>query len=255
MDEEKKLNENVLPELPDPKQELLEAPDQTAPAASEPEAAAKPEEQAAPVEASAEEEKASEDARQAAIDEMEKASQKALEAMREAGNEQNEEVVNEAEKKLEDIFTQLEDWLKTNTQPERIKAEMKTAANKVNDLLEKTRTSVINVAESEQFKKTMESGHEFLIGAGSMIADGLHYGYDKLMEVPEFKKAAQFVDNRVDDLRRNEALKTFVDRSEEGLSRLNESIFSGLKSFFDPQKKEDLPDLPEQENQTEDKKE
>lgn len=248
MDEEKKLTENELPELPDPKEESEKAPETTAPAESEPEEA-----KTAPETPADSEQTASEDARVAAIDEMEKASQKALEAMRESGNEQNEEVVDDAEQKLEDIFSQLDEWLKHNTQPERIKAEMKAAATKVNDLLEKTRTSVISVAESEQFKKTMESGHDFLIGAGSMIADGLQYGYGKLMEVPEFKKAADYVDSRVDDLRHSETLKTIVDRSEEGLNRLNESIFSGLKSFFEPaHKDEDLPDLPEQDDRTED---
>lgn len=241
MDEEKRITHTEVPELP---------------AATEEKPAEASAETAAPADAAPETEAASaandEAARKAAIDEMEKASQKALDAMREAGNERNEEVVDNAEKKLEDIFDQLKAWMQTNTQPERVKAEMKTAIEKVNETLEKTRQGVIEVAESDQFKKTMEAGKDFVIGTGTMIADGLQYGYDKLLEIPEFKKAADFVGSKVDDLRHSEALKSFVDRSEEGLSQLNASIFNGLKSFFTPQdseKKEDLPDLPEDNDQ------
>lgn len=195
------------------------------------------------------------DARAAAIDEMEKASQKALEAMREAGNAKNDEVVDEAEKKLEDIFTQFKAWMQENSQPDRIKAEMKHVTDSVNNLINKTRDGVIEVADSEQFKQTMESGKDFVLGTGAMIADGLQHGYDKLLEIPEFKKAANFVEAKVDDLRHSEVLKTFIDRSQEGINQLNNTIFDGLKAFFSPTPtkkstptqapKVDLPDLPE----------
>lgn len=249
MDDEKKVNEIEVPELPDSTadQKRIEAP------VSEPAADAAPAADA-PVPSTPAEEKpepaadTDADARAKAIDEMEKASQKALDAMREAGNTKNEEVVNEAEKKLEDIFAQLKTWMQTNTQPERIKAEMKAAADSVTKVLENTREGVIEVAQSEQFKQTMQSGRDFILGTGAMIADGLQYGYDKLLEVPEFKKAADFVNEKVDTLRHSEVLKSIVDRSQEGLNQFNDALFHGLKSFFSPEEKtekDDLPDLPE----------
>lgn len=204
------------------------------------------------------------DARAAAIDEMEKASQKALDAMREAGNAKNDEVIDDAEKKLNDIFTQFKEWMQTNSHPERVKAEMKQVSDSVTNLLNKTRDGVIEVSQSEQFKQTMESGKDFVIGTGAMIADGLQHGYDKLLEIPEFKKAANFVEEKVDDLRRSETLKTLIDRSQEGINQLNNTIFSGLKAFFSPAKdtkststttttatKVILPDLPEDPDESE----
>ena len=203
------------------------------------------------------------DARAAAIDEMEKASQKALDAMREAGNAKNDEVIDEAEKKLNDIFTQFKEWMQTNSHPDRVKAEMKQVSDSVTNLLNKTRDGVIEVSQSEQFKQTMESGKDFVIGTGAMIADGLQHGYDKLLEIPEFKKAANFVEEKVDDLRRSETLKTLIDRSQEGINQLNNTIFSGLKAFFSPAKetkstsatttatKVILPDLPEEADEPE----
>lgn len=204
------------------------------------------------------------DARATAIDEMEKASQKALEAMREAGNAKNDEVIDDAEKKLNDIFTQFKEWMQTNSQPERVKAEMKQVSDRVTNLLNKTRDGVIEVSQSEQFKQTMESGKDFVIGTGAMIADGLQHGYDKLLEIPEFKKAAHFVEEKVDDLRRSETLKTLIDRSQEGINQFNNTIFSSLKSFFSPAKeakptstptttatKVVLPDLPEDPDESE----
>ncbi len=203
------------------------------------------------------------DARAAAIDEMEKASQKALEAMREAGNAKNDEVIDDAEKKLNDIFTQFKEWMQTNSHPDRVKAEMKQVSDSVTNLLNKTRDGVIEVSQSEQFKQTMESGKDFVIGTGAMIADGLQHGYDKLLEIPEFKKAANFVEEKVDDLRRSETLKTLIDRSQEGINQLNNTIFSGLKAFFSPAKdtkststtttatKVILPDLPEDPDESE----
>ena len=194
-----------------------------------------------------------EDLRATVIDEMEKASQKALDAMRENGNDKNEEVVDEAKDQLEELFAQFKTWLEQNTQPEKLKKEAKEVSDKVSALLEKTRQSVIEVSNNEQFKKTMESGREFLVGTGAMIADGLQFGYDKLKEIPQFKAATEFVDEHIEELRKSEKLKNIVDKSEEGFNHVSNAIFSGIKSFFktdetktDTNTEEDqLPELPE----------
>lgn len=264
-------NEEITVELPAPKEEAKEKTDQEIKAedkieepkveeikSEEKVEEAKPEEKEEPTSQS-EGVETDADVRAAAIDEMEKASQKALEAMREAGNAKNDEVVDEAEKKLNDIFTQFKAWMQENSQPDRIKAEMKQVSDSVTNLLNKTRDGVIEVADSEQFKQTMESGKDFVIGTGAMIADGLQHGYDKLLEIPEFKKAANFVESKVDDLRHSEVLKNLIDRSQESITQLNNTIFDGLKSFFSPTSstkptspatKVDLPDLPEDDTPT-----
>lgn len=194
-----------------------------------------------------------EDLRATVIDEMEKASQKALDAMRENGNDKNEEVVDDAKDQLEELFAQFKTWLEQNTQPEQLKKEAKEVSDKVSALLEKTRQSVIEVSNNEQFKKTMESGREFLVGTGAMIADGLQFGYEKLKEIPQFKAATEFVDEHIEELRKSEKLKNIVDKSEEGFNHVSNAIFNGIKSFFktdetksDANTEEDqLPELPE----------
>ena len=194
-----------------------------------------------------------EDLRATVIDEMEKASQKALDAMRENGNEKNEEVVDDAKDQLEELFAQFKTWLEQNTQPEQLKKEAKEVSDKVSALLEKTRQSVIEVSNNEQFKKTMESGREFLVGTGAMIADGLQFGYEKLKEIPQFKAATEFVDEHIEELRKSEKLKNIVDKSEEGFNHVSNAIFSGIKSFFKTDEtksdtntaEDELPELPE----------
>lgn len=228
-------------ELPAPeKEELLEAP-------------------------KAEETDASQDApetdsaKAAAIDEMEKATQKALDAMREQGNPENEEVVDEAEDHLKKIFDDFSAWLKDNTQPDRIKAEMKVVADSVGEVLDKTREKVIEVSQNEQFRSTMESGKDFVLGTAGLVGDGLKYGYDKLMEVPEFKKISDAISAKVDDLRHSEKLRSAVEQGGENISSFNSSLFKSILSFFDePAKsaseaeskdsKDDLPDLPDLPN-------
>lgn len=243
IDENNTVHETETPETPE-----VEKPEVTV----EPVVAEEPKTASEDTPQAPEEKVNEKDVRAAAIDEMEKASQKALDAMRENGNEKNEEVVDEAQAELDSIFADFKKWLNDNAQPDHVKEEMKNVGDKVASLLEKTRETVITVSNSEQFKKTMESGREFILGTGAMIADGLQYGYDKLMEIPQFKSAADFVDGRVTELRHSEKLKNLVNKSEERLNNLNNAIFSGLKSFFEPEEKkkeepeEDLPDLPEE---------
>lgn len=183
-------------------------------------------------------ENTAEEIKEAAIDEMEKASQKALDAMREAGNDKNEEVVNEAEQKLDDIYKDFRTWMKENTQPEKIKEEMNHVADQTKKILNDTKKTVVDVANSQQFKDTMAAGKDFITGTGTMIGDGLKYGYDKMMEVPELKKVSDKVSEGVDKLRDSEALKDFVNNAEKGLNDMNNAIFASLHSFFEGSKKE-----------------
>lgn len=184
------------------------------------------------------------DAKEAALDEMEKASQKALDAMREAG-EDSEKIVNEAEEKLDDAFAEFRTYIKSSTNPERVKAEMDRFGNEVAKLLKGTKESVDKVVSSEQFKSTVNSGKDFVTGTGTMIGEGLKYGYDKAMEVPELKKVAEGVNQGVDKLRQSEVLKDVTNNVEKGINDFNNFIFNGLHSFFDASKKSDDDDKAE----------
>lgn len=200
----------------------------------------------------------------AAIDEMEKASQKALDAMREENNEENSEIVDEAEKKIDAIYDDFRKWFETNTNPDKVKENLEKLREDTAKTLNDARERVIEAANSEQFKNTMTAGKDFVTGTAGMIGDGFKYGYDKLMEVPEFKKVADAVDEGVTKIRQNETLATIVDQAEKGINDLNNAVFKGLRSFFEgtpakkeepekaaepektaePEKKDDLPDLP-----------
>lgn len=185
----------------------------------------------------------------AAIDEMEKASQKALDAMRENDNQENSEIVNEAEKKLDVIFDEFRKWFETNTQPDKVKENLEQLKNDTANLLNNTREKVIETAESEQFKDTMHAGKDFVSGTAGMIGDGFKYGYDKLMEVPEFKKVADKFDEGIDKLRHSEGLKNLATAAEKSAAEFNNALFKGINNFFASHSEEDeLPATPDKAN-------
>lgn len=168
-----------------------------------------------------------------AVEQMKKASKDTLEGMREEGNEKSDEIVDEAEQKIDQMYDDFRAWLKTNTSPEKVKADVEKLKQDTASLIEKTREKVSEVANSPTFKETMKAGGDFIKGAGSMIGEGFQYGYDKLMGIPEVKKVAEKVDEGVDKLRQSKFLKDAVSGAEKGLSEFNQAVFKGLNDFFD----------------------
>ncbi len=189
----------------------------------------------------------------AAIDEMEKASQKALDAMRENDNAENSEIVDEAEEKLDTIFDDFRKWIDENTNPDKVKENLDKLKNDTANLLNTTREKVIETAESEQFKDTMKAGKDFVTGTAGMIGDGFKYGYEKLMEIPEFKQVASKVDEGIDKLRHSESLRNLASAAEKGAADFNNAIFKGINSFFSTSsetREEDLPETPDKAGKT-----
>lgn len=172
-------------------------------------------------------------AKEAAIDEMEKASQKALEAMRAQGGEKADKIVDEAEVKLDDAFENFRTYLQENVSPEKVKDELENFSKEVSKVLKASRDSIDKTVNSEQFQSTVSAGRDFVKGTGNMIGEGLKYGYDKAMEVPEIKAAAAKVDEGVDKIRQSEFLKDVVGGAEKSLNDFSNFIFSSLNSFFD----------------------
>lgn len=79
-----------------------------------------------------------------------------------------------------------------------VKERLEKGRQDIAKVLMETRDSVIALARSEQFKKTVEAGRDFVVGTGSMIADGVKYGADQLMKNPAISKVVTDVDSKLD---------------------------------------------------------
>lgn len=150
----------------------------------------------------------------------------------EEGNEENEKIVNDAAKRLHDIFKQLNDWIITNTDPRQVKINLEKTAEQSKEILEETRKRVIAASDSPEFKKTVEAGKDFLTGTGQLIGEGLEYGKEQLSRNPFFKSLFEHVDEGVDKIRSDQNLADAVTRTQQGVDKLNNALFDGLRSFF-----------------------
>ena len=143
-----------------------------------------------------------------------------------------EEVVDDAKKKIEEIFNDLQDWLKDNMDPEAVKAALEKARQDSKDVLNRTKDRLVEIGNSEQFQSTMEAGKEFIQGTGEMIIDGVKAGTDALMRNDTIKKIVDHADSKLDVLRESEGLKKTVEAAEEVTEKVNKAVFDGIKSFL-----------------------
>jgi hypothetical protein len=178
------------------------------------------------------EEAAQEEKELDAVDSMEKETFYELATLKEEGNQANDDAVKDAEDQLKKIFDDCRSWIKANADPEAVKEQLQKAADDAGKVLNATKEKVIEVSQSEQFKKTVEAGKDFIVGTGTMIADGLKYGADTLMKNPTVKKVVDKADEKLDALRDNKNLQEAVDKTEEAVDKLNAAIFQGIKKFF-----------------------
>lgn len=167
------------------------------------------------------------------VDQLEEQSLNELETLREANNEDNKQVIEEAKKKIEDIYDDLKDWVKDNKDPEKVKAAMNKAKDDAIDVLNKTKDKAIEVSQSDQFKATLAAGKEFLVGAGTIIGNGLKAGADVLMQNEQIKNVVEKADEKLDVLRESEGLKSAVNTAEEVTGKVTQAVFGGIKKFLD----------------------
>lgn len=170
-----------------------------------------------------------------------------LETLREENNEENKKVVDDAKKKIDEILEELKVWAKDNVDPEKIEAAVNKAKTEVVDVLKTTKEKAIEVSESEQFRSTLNAGKDFLIGAGTLLADGIKTSADVLMKNEHIKKVVNEVDGKLDVLRESETLKNVVDSAEEVTGKVTEAIFGGMKKFFEKETKQTPPEIPTEE--------
>lgn len=173
------------------------------------------------------------DVQESVVEKLEETSIKELDALREENNSENEKVVEDAKKKLSDIFDELREMIKDNSDPEKIKENFVTSKEKVIDLLSSTRQKVVEVSNSDNFKQTVDAGKDFLEGAGGLISDGFKAGADLLMSNDNIADLVNKANSHLDILRDSEGLKKGVDAAEELTSKVNQAVFGGLQKFFD----------------------
>ena len=176
------------------------------------------------------------------VEQLENESLNELETLREENNEENQKVVDDAKKKIEDIFADLKTWIKENSDPEKVKDDAV-------DILKTTKDKAVELSQSEQFKTTLTAGKDFLVGAGGMLADGLKAGADILMRNEQIKKVVDQADEKLDVLRESESLRNAVDTAEEVTGKVTEAVFGGIKKFFDKEANRSEP--PAVKNDTE----
>lgn len=183
------------------------------------------------------------------VEQLENESLNELETLREENNEENQKVVDDAKKKIEDIFADLKTWIKENSDPEKVKEAVNKAKDDAVDILKTTKDKAVELSQSEQFKTTLTAGKDFLVGAGGMLADGLKAGADILMRNEQIKKIVDQADEKLDVLRESESLRNAVDTAEEVTGKVTEAVFGGIKKFFDKEANRSEP--PAVKNDTE----
>lgn len=254
--EMEKVNETVQPEA---EAEVVQSTE-----VKEEVTAQKPESEKAPVDAAPEEEKPAEkeetvseevEAAEEYVDKLEEQSLNELQVLREKDNAQNQQIVEEAEKKIKEIYEDLRTWLKANTTPDKIKENLETARKQTVNILNTTRDRVLEIADSDDFKKAVGGMKDFLSGTGSLIAEGFNYGKEQLSKNPAIKDFFDNVDAGLEKIRENEALHTTVEKAQEVTNSLTNSLFSGLKSFFEGSKSAPAPEKKAEEAKPEEKPE
>lgn len=175
------------------------------------------------------------------IDETEKQSLNELATLKEANNEANEEVIDDAEVEIKKIFADLKAWLKQNSDPEAIKANIEKAKDQTIAVLNGAREKAIEVSNSPEFQQTLEAGKDFLKGTGTLIGEGFKELKDALCQNPSIKKVFDGADEQIEKLRANENLKDAVDHIQDATEKLNNAIFSGINKFFKPKQTPQAP--------------
>lgn len=168
-----------------------------------------------------------------AVDSLEEKSLNELSEMTEENNEKNEKVIYDAQEEIKRIFTELRRWIVRNSEPEAIKENLEKAKEDTIEVLNKTREKAIEVSESEQFKKTLDAGKEFLVGTGALILEGLNVCKETLMKNDKVKDFVDKADSKLDVLRENKNLQDAAAKTYEATEKLNKAIFDGVKNFFE----------------------
>lgn len=167
------------------------------------------------------------------VQELEDEAMNQLETLKEENNKENDEVIQDAKEKIKAIFEDLQTWIKENTEPERVKEGLNKAKEDTLKVLKATKEKAIEISNSEQFKNTISAGKDFLLGAGTLIGDGLKAGADALMKNDNIRNFVNTADEKLDVLRVSEGLKNAVDSAEQISLKVGDTVFNGIRKFLD----------------------
>lgn len=167
------------------------------------------------------------------VQELEDEAMNQLETLKEENNKENEEVIQDAKEKIKAIFEDLQTWIKENTEPEKVKEGLNKAKEDTLKVLKATKEKAIEISNSEQFKNTISAGKDFLLGAGTLIGDGLKAGADALMKNDNIRNFVNTADEKLDVLRESEGLKNAVDSAEQISLKVGDTVFNGIRKFLD----------------------
>ena len=179
------------------------------------------------------------------VEELKEEALTELSTLEEENNTENERIISDAKEKIKAIFDDLQIWIKNNTEPEKVKEGLNKAKDESIRILKTTKDKAIEISSSEQFKNTMSAGKDFLVGAGSLIGDGLKAGADVLMRNENIKNIVDTADQKLDVLRESENLKNAVDVAEDVTQKVNDAVFSGIRKFFDKRDHTETPNKQE----------
>lgn len=124
------------------------------------------------------------------IDETEKQSLNELATLKEADNEANEKIIDDAQADIRKIFADLKLWIRQNSDPEAIRANLENAKEQTIEVLSNARAKAIEVSESPEFRQTLEAGKDFLKGTGMLIGEGFKELKGALCQNPSIKKCS-----------------------------------------------------------------
>ncbi len=167
------------------------------------------------------------------VQELEDEAMNQLETLKEENNKENDEVIQDAKEKIKAIFEDLQTWIKENTEPEKVKEGLNKAKEDTLKVLKATKEKAIEISNSEQFKNTISAGKDFLLGAGTLIGDGLKAGADALMKNDNIRNFVNTADEKLDVLRESEGLKNAVDSAEQISLKVGDTVFNGIRKFLD----------------------
>lgn len=173
------------------------------------------------------------------IDEWEDESIEILDGMEEKGNSKNEKIISDAKEKISTLFANAKQWVETNANEEKVKENLTKTKEEAGKIIDVTREKVIEISENDNFKSTVSSGKAFLHSAGSLLNDGLKASRKQLEKNDSIKAVFDKADEKIDELKKSEDLKRAVDKAEETAKKVGDSVFTGVKKFFEEDNEEE----------------
>ena len=166
------------------------------------------------------------------VDQLHEGTLEGLESLSEEGNVENKKVLNDAKGKIDEIFKDLSRHV-SDQDKDKIKENVNNAKDEVFKLLDKTKEKVQEVSESDNFKETVQSGKDFVTGAGTMLSDLFKAGTDKLMENENIKNFVDKTNEKVDSIlsSKEDADQTGQEETNEVVEQLHEEALSELDSM------------------------